>query len=277
VDIPIDFVDNARLLLRVPEPADAAALMGIIWDPEVVEQKQVTLREPPGGLDLALKNTRDMIRQWQLRGNGQWSDRGTFRASRRGPCERRTLSRLCDRPPFFRPTAMSPGSRGWNGATSACVQIVVRNQPPIARPVVSAAALLEQQAPKRSQVVQRAARGAQLMAQLLQLVHDDIQRFDATAGGRASCRVDVLLHGVLGFAHHLGQHPDVLMSVFDAVERNPRFVGHGSLRRRKQSRSRAAARRRRQRPDAGMCGLDATKTPREEDFLRGGVEPSGVS
>ena len=69
----INSVETARLLLRVPEPADAEALMGIIWDPEVVEQKQVTLLEPPGGLDLALKNTNDMIRQWELRGYGQWS------------------------------------------------------------------------------------------------------------------------------------------------------------------------------------------------------------
>ena len=66
-------VETARLLLRVPELADAEALMGIFWDPEVVEQKQVTLLEPPGGLDLALKNTSDMLRQWELRGYGQWS------------------------------------------------------------------------------------------------------------------------------------------------------------------------------------------------------------
>jgi RimJ/RimL family protein N-acetyltransferase len=70
---PINSVETARLLLRVPEPADAEALMGILWDPEVVKQKQVTLLEPPGGLDLALKNTNDMIRQWELRGYGQWS------------------------------------------------------------------------------------------------------------------------------------------------------------------------------------------------------------
>jgi len=68
-----DSVETARLLLRVPELADAEALMGIIWDPEVVEQKQVTLHEPPGGLDLALKNTSEMLRQWQERGYGQWS------------------------------------------------------------------------------------------------------------------------------------------------------------------------------------------------------------
>ncbi len=65
-------VDTARLLLRVPVLADAEALMGIIWDPEVVERKQVTLIDPPGGLDLAIKNSGDMIRQWQVRGYGQW-------------------------------------------------------------------------------------------------------------------------------------------------------------------------------------------------------------
>ena len=47
--------------------------MAVIWDPEVVEQKQVTLHQPPGGLDLALKNTDEMRRQWEVRGYGQWS------------------------------------------------------------------------------------------------------------------------------------------------------------------------------------------------------------
>lgn len=47
--------------------------MGIFWDPEVVERKQVTLTEPPGGLHLALKNTKAMIRHWELRGYGHWS------------------------------------------------------------------------------------------------------------------------------------------------------------------------------------------------------------
>jgi RimJ/RimL family protein N-acetyltransferase len=70
---PINSVETARLLLRVPELADAGALMGILWDPEVVERKQVTLLEPPGGLDLAVKNTKDMLRQWELRGYGHWS------------------------------------------------------------------------------------------------------------------------------------------------------------------------------------------------------------
>jgi RimJ/RimL family protein N-acetyltransferase len=73
VTVPTSPVETARLLLRVPELADAEALMGILWDPEVVQRKQVTLREPPGGLDLAVKNTSDMVRQWQRRGYGQWS------------------------------------------------------------------------------------------------------------------------------------------------------------------------------------------------------------
>lgn len=64
--------ETARLLLRIPQLADTQALMDVLWDPEVVERKQVTLTEPPGGLDLALKNTRDMLRQWELRGYGQW-------------------------------------------------------------------------------------------------------------------------------------------------------------------------------------------------------------
>jgi RimJ/RimL family protein N-acetyltransferase len=66
-------VETARLLLRVPELADAEPLMAVMWDPEVVEQKQVTLHEPPGSVDLARKNTSDMLRQWELRGYGQWS------------------------------------------------------------------------------------------------------------------------------------------------------------------------------------------------------------
>jgi RimJ/RimL family protein N-acetyltransferase len=66
-------VETERLLMRVPQLTDAEALMAIFWDPEVVERKQVTLLEPPAGLDLALRNTRDMRRQWELRGYGQWS------------------------------------------------------------------------------------------------------------------------------------------------------------------------------------------------------------
>jgi RimJ/RimL family protein N-acetyltransferase len=72
VALPLTTVETTRLLLRVPELADAGALQDIFWDPEVVQQKQVTLREPPGGLDVALKNTNAMRRQWERRGYGQW-------------------------------------------------------------------------------------------------------------------------------------------------------------------------------------------------------------
>jgi RimJ/RimL family protein N-acetyltransferase len=71
--VPLNSVETRRLLLRVPELTDAEALMGILWDPEVVAKKQVTLLEAPGELSLALKNTKDMIRHWELRGYGQWS------------------------------------------------------------------------------------------------------------------------------------------------------------------------------------------------------------
>jgi RimJ/RimL family protein N-acetyltransferase len=70
--LPGTSVETARLLLRMPTLADAQALMTIVWDPDVVAEKQVTLTEPPGGLDLALRNTADMLRQWELRGYGQW-------------------------------------------------------------------------------------------------------------------------------------------------------------------------------------------------------------
>jgi RimJ/RimL family protein N-acetyltransferase len=73
VDSPINSIATARLVLRVPELADADAYMGIFWDAEVVSRKQVTLTEPPGTLDLAVKNTTGMLRQWELRGYGQWS------------------------------------------------------------------------------------------------------------------------------------------------------------------------------------------------------------
>ena len=69
---PTQSIETARLVLRPPKLEDAQALMDVMWDPEVVEQKQVTLFEPPGDVELALRNTSDMLRQWELRGYGQW-------------------------------------------------------------------------------------------------------------------------------------------------------------------------------------------------------------
>jgi len=72
LEIPVA-IETARLLLRVPELADAEPFMGILWDPEVVARKQVTLTEPPGDLELALKHTTGILRQWEQRGYGHWS------------------------------------------------------------------------------------------------------------------------------------------------------------------------------------------------------------
>jgi hypothetical protein len=63
-------VETGRLVLRLPQLADAAALTDIFWDPEVVARKQVTLREPPAGIDLATRNTSDMLRQYSPRSHG---------------------------------------------------------------------------------------------------------------------------------------------------------------------------------------------------------------
>jgi RimJ/RimL family protein N-acetyltransferase len=72
-------IETPRLLLRLPEAADAQPFLEIHQDPEVVERKQVRLMEPVGGLDLALRNVERMLRHWQLRGYGQWAvvEKGT--------------------------------------------------------------------------------------------------------------------------------------------------------------------------------------------------------
>src|SRR5262245_16670424 len=66
-------IETSRLLLRLPETADARALMEIIWDAEVVELKQVTLTEPPGGIETAERNVALTLRHWQSHGYGQWT------------------------------------------------------------------------------------------------------------------------------------------------------------------------------------------------------------
>jgi RimJ/RimL family protein N-acetyltransferase len=70
--LSVTSIETPRLVLRVPTLDDAEPLMDILWDPEVVARKQVTLHEPPAGIELARRNTGEMIRQWQLRGYGQW-------------------------------------------------------------------------------------------------------------------------------------------------------------------------------------------------------------
>jgi RimJ/RimL family protein N-acetyltransferase len=66
-------VETARLSLRLPAVADAKPFLEIHQDPEVIELKQVTLTEPPGGLDVAVRNVERMDRHWRQRGYGQWA------------------------------------------------------------------------------------------------------------------------------------------------------------------------------------------------------------
>jgi RimJ/RimL family protein N-acetyltransferase len=66
-------LETSRLVLRLPEVADAEAFLEIHQDPEVVASKLVTLTEPLGGVDLALRNIDRILRHWQSREYGQWS------------------------------------------------------------------------------------------------------------------------------------------------------------------------------------------------------------
>ena len=47
--------------------------MEILWDPEVVQNKQVTLTDDPGDIDLARRNTTALIDHWASRGYGLWT------------------------------------------------------------------------------------------------------------------------------------------------------------------------------------------------------------
>jgi RimJ/RimL family protein N-acetyltransferase len=66
-------IETPRLLLRRPELADAEPFMDILWDPEVVEKKQVTLTEDPGDIELARRKTASLIDHWDSRGYGLWT------------------------------------------------------------------------------------------------------------------------------------------------------------------------------------------------------------
>jgi RimJ/RimL family protein N-acetyltransferase len=64
-------IETSRLVLRVPEAADARAFLEIHQDPEVL--KHVTLVAPQGGITVAWRNVATMIGHWQMRGYGQWA------------------------------------------------------------------------------------------------------------------------------------------------------------------------------------------------------------
>jgi len=64
-------IETDRLLLRIPESADAAPLLRIHEDPEAIGRVQMTA--PPGGLVTAWRNVAYMVGHWHLRGFGEWS------------------------------------------------------------------------------------------------------------------------------------------------------------------------------------------------------------
>jgi RimJ/RimL family protein N-acetyltransferase len=66
-------IETSRLLLRLPELADAEAFLAIHQDPEVVAAKHVTLTEPLGGVEVAVRNIDRILRHWESRGYGQWA------------------------------------------------------------------------------------------------------------------------------------------------------------------------------------------------------------
>ena len=64
-------VRTTRLLLRVPESADAQPMMEIHQDPAVLSRIRFTA--PGGGLVTAWRNVAYMVGHWQLRGFGEWT------------------------------------------------------------------------------------------------------------------------------------------------------------------------------------------------------------
>ena len=66
-------IETARLLLRLPAAADAEPFMDFIWDPEVVEKKQVTLTEAPGDVELARRKTSALVDHWASKRFGLWT------------------------------------------------------------------------------------------------------------------------------------------------------------------------------------------------------------
>lgn len=64
-------IETPRLLLRLPQAADAPALLEIHEHPEVT--KYVVTGGTPGGITGAWRSIAMMLGHWQLRGYGQWT------------------------------------------------------------------------------------------------------------------------------------------------------------------------------------------------------------
>jgi RimJ/RimL family protein N-acetyltransferase len=69
--LSVTSVETERLLLRIPEGADAAPLLEIHEDPKAIGRVQ--LAAPQGGLTTAWRNVAYMVGHWQLRGFGEWT------------------------------------------------------------------------------------------------------------------------------------------------------------------------------------------------------------
>ena len=64
-------IHTPRLTLRLPQPSDAAPLLEIHQDPDVIEY--VLRGTGPIGLTGAWRNVATMLGHWQIRGFGQWT------------------------------------------------------------------------------------------------------------------------------------------------------------------------------------------------------------
>jgi hypothetical protein len=54
-------IETERLLLRLPQITDPPAFLEVHQDQEVIALKQVTLTEPPGGVEPAVRNVDRML------------------------------------------------------------------------------------------------------------------------------------------------------------------------------------------------------------------------
>ena len=64
-------LETPRLVLRPPESDDAAPLMEIHQDPDVI--KYVLIGNPAAGITAAWRSVAIMVGHWHLRGYGQWT------------------------------------------------------------------------------------------------------------------------------------------------------------------------------------------------------------
>jgi RimJ/RimL family protein N-acetyltransferase len=64
-------IETPRLLLRAPASDDAAPLMAIHQDPDVI--RYVLIGNPAAGITAAWRSVAIMVGHWHLRGYGQWT------------------------------------------------------------------------------------------------------------------------------------------------------------------------------------------------------------